>query len=206
MAFLRRVLLVVALAVGLTTGGLTAADGSAQQLVTFTAGDQSYSVVNGTAALAPVDVRTWQGNGDGDGNGDDDEDGNTGGPNEQPGGGQPGGGQPGTTQPGGGQPGGGQPAGDQPGGAQPKPGGTPAPKPGAAPAPKPGAAPAAQPSPAPKPAAAPAQAPRPAGAAPAQAPRALPRTGETENWLIGGLAVAGVVLLGAGLVTRRRGT
>ena len=72
---------------------------------------------------------------------------------------------------------------------QPKPGG-PAPKPGPA-APKPGAA-------APKPGqVAPA-------AAPVQAPKALPRTGEAENWLIGGLAVAGIVLLGAGLVARRR--
>ena len=79
--------------------------------------------------------------------------------------------------------------------AQPKP---------AAPAakPAPGApAPAAKPAPgAPAPATKPAAAP-----APVQAPRALPRTGEAENWLIGGLAVAGAVLLGLGLVARRRG-
>ena len=70
--------------------------------------------------------------------------------------------------------------------AQPKPG---------APAPKP--APGA-PAPAPKPAAAPAQ-------APVQAPRALPRTGEAENWLVGSLGAAGAILLGVGLVARRRG-
>ena len=73
---------------------------------------------------------------------------------------------------------------------------TPAAKPGAPAPAKPGAAPAPA-----KPAASPAPA-----AAPAQAPRALPRTGETENWLIGGLMLAGVVILGAGLVARRRRT
>jgi LPXTG-motif cell wall-anchored protein len=72
------------------------------------------------------------------------------------------------------------------------------------------AVPAAQPKPgAPKPGppAAPAQAPKPVAspaAAPAQAPRALPRTGDAENWAIGGLAVAGLVLLGAGMAARRR--
>ena len=73
------------------------------------------------------------------------------------------------------------------------------------------AAPAAQPkpgAPAPKPAPgmpAPAAKPAAPAPAPAQAPRALPRTGEAENWLIGGLAIAGAVLLSAGLVVRRRG-
>jgi LPXTG-motif cell wall-anchored protein len=91
------------------------------------------------------------------------------------------------------------------GAAQPKPG-APAPKPGD-PAPKPGM-PATKPAPAASPA--PAMKPAPAakpGPAPAQAPRALPRTGEADamNWAIGGLAAAGVVLLGAGLVARRRG-
>ena len=89
--------------------------------------------------------------------------------------------------------------------AQPKPG-APAPKPGD-PAPKPGM-PAMKPAPAASPA--PATKPDPAakpGPAPAQAPRALPRTGEADpmSWAIGGLAAAGVVLLGAGLVARRRG-
>ena len=68
--------------------------------------------------------------------------------------------------------------------------------------PKPGA-PAPKPAPAPAPSTKPAAAPAPA---PAQAPRALPRTGEAENWLVNGLAVAGTVLLGAGVVARRRGT
>ncbi len=73
------------------------------------------------------------------------------------------------------------------------------PKPAASPAPKP-AAPAAKPAaPAPSPAAA-----KPAGA-PAQAPRALPRTGEAENWMFVGMALAGAVLLGAGMLARRRG-
>ena len=82
--------------------------------------------------------------------------------------------------------------------AQPKPG-APAPKPGE-PASKPGI-PATKPAPA----ASPAPAAKPA--APVQAPRALPRTGEADptSWAIGGLAVVGTVLLGVGLVTRRRG-
>ena len=81
--------------------------------------------------------------------------------------------------------------------AQPKPG-APAPKPGD-PAPKPG-----MPATKPAPAASPAPAAKPT-AAPVQAPRALPRTGEAEDWLIGSLAVVGTALLGVGLVTRRRG-
>ncbi len=55
--------------------------------------------------------------------------------------------------------------------------------------PKPGA-PAPKPSPAP---------------APVQAPRALPRTGEAGNWLLVGLGAASTILLGVGLVARRRG-
>jgi hypothetical protein len=38
-----------------------------------------------------------------------------------------------------------------------------------------------------------------------QAPGALPRSGDAENWGIGGLTVVGLMLLGAGLVARRRG-
>ena len=37
-----------------------------------------------------------------------------------------------------------------------------------------------------------------------QQPGTLPRAGEAENWAIGGLAVAGLALLGMGLVARRR--
>ena len=71
-----------------------------------------------------------------------------------------------------------------------------------APAPAaPAAKPAGQPTPAPKPA--PAAKPAPAVPAPVQAPRALPRTGEAQDWAIGGLALAGVALLGAGLAALR---
>jgi LPXTG-motif cell wall-anchored protein len=79
--------------------------------------------------------------------------------------------------------------------AQPKPG-APAAKPG-----PPAGAAAAQPKPGPSPAAQ----PKPAASPAAEAPRALPRTGEAESWAIGGLAVAAVALLGAGLLARRRG-
>jgi LPXTG-motif cell wall-anchored protein len=51
-------------------------------------------------------------------------------------------------------------------------------------------------------AAAPAGQPKPG--APVQAPSTLPRTGDAENGAIGGLAVAGLVLLGAGVMARRR--
>ena len=70
----------------------------------------------------------------------------------------------------------------------------------AAPAAKPGAQPS--PAPAAKPGA-PAPAAKPA-AAPVQMPQALPRTGVVEDWAIGGLAAAGAILLGAGMVARRR--
>jgi len=83
----------------------------------------------------------------------------------------------------------------------------------AAPAAAPAGAPVAQPSPAAKPAApapaaspaaAPAQAPRPV-ASPSPAPAGLPRTGEADNssivWLS---ALAGVVLVGGGLLLVRR--
>ena len=57
--------------------------------------------------------------------------------------------------------------------------------------PKPGA-PAPKPSP-------------PAGMA--QVPQSLPRTGEADStpWMVGGLVAVGLVLLGAGVVARRRG-
>ena len=38
-----------------------------------------------------------------------------------------------------------------------------------------------------------------------QAPGALPRSGDAENWGIGGPTAGGLLLLGAGLVARRRG-
>jgi LPXTG-motif cell wall-anchored protein len=87
--------------------------------------------------------------------------------------------------------------------AQPSPAAKPsAPAPAASPAAAPAAAPAQQPRPAASPAAAPAQAPRPAAS---PAPAGLPRTGEADNssivWLS---ALAGVVLVGGGLLLVRR--